>query len=445
MGGLADNYGNIANTYKSLRNYEKSIMSFEKALAIDEELNNTNGIAFDLGGISELYLAMLNDTISSENGRKIFEGKIDRTKTLNQALGLALRAELLYQEIQSNNYLIYRTLKDIYSQLGNFEKAFFYSEKYWKKKNEVLSADKAKEFARLEAKAQNDINEKKIELLQAEKSFEEKLLILAIVIILLTLVLVVHFFYQLRANKLNNEKLSILNMELQMANDAKRKFFSILAHDLINPIGGLASGSKIFMEDYSTLSEKDRMLFINAFSESSERAFTLLQNLLEWGRLQKNEIPFRPKFQNIVPVIKDSISFYLNLAKAKNIRIDFEPKKAFELQIDCYMINSVISNLISNAIKFTPEGGIISVVIKTNTDDLIITIADSGVGMTLEKKNSLFDLKTQGSSDGTNGEKGTNLGLLMVKEFIDCHQGKISIESTPNAGTTFIITLPLNS
>ncbi|MCB0480984.1 MAG: tetratricopeptide repeat-containing sensor histidine kinase [Flavobacteriales bacterium] len=443
LSALADNYGNLAATYLSMNQYLESRMAYEKALQIDESINNNSGIAFDLAGLSSLCLQVINDTANPEKREKILEMFNGREALLNKSLGMALRSEMISEEIGDRNYRIYGILKDIHVALGNYKQALEYNERYWKRKNEVASAEKARAFARLEAQAESEINKKKIELLEAEGSVNRIFLASAMLILVLSLVALGLIIFQLIQKRKANKQLEQLNNELQLANDAKKKFFSIIAHDLINPIGGLSTSIKIFKEDYHDLSEPERQTYLKAFSESSTKAYQLLTNLLEWGRFQKNQIPFQPKVQDVTPILKDIIGLYAQLASKKGVALEFISNGKLEARFDSYMVNSMVANLISNAIKFTENGGKVTLSASIKKPFLEIQVADTGIGMNKEKLDGLFRLGNHQHTEGTNEEKGTGLGLIMCKEFLDLHGGKCQITSKEKVGSTFTFLLPL--
>ena len=176
----------------------------------------------------------------------------------------------------------------------------------------------------------------------------------------------------------------------------------------------------------------------------------MLENLLQWSRMQQGLIPFNPKVLKLLPVIDECIEMHLASAKIKGIEISIDVPTEMEAFADCDMLQTVIRNLVSNAVKFTPGGGRINFSAKTGNDkSIIISISDTGIGMGQEMIGKLFNLDVQANRRGTEGEPSTGLGLLLCNEFIDKHGGKLWVESEEKnlpagkaGGSTFYFTLP---
>ena len=232
------------------------------------------------------------------------------------------------------------------------------------------------------------------------------------------------------------------NEELQKLNATKDKFFSIISHDLKNPFTTLLGMSESLMNNYEQYPDEKRKEQIQAIGDSSKKTFKLLETLLVWSRTQTGRIKFNPQEIALEDLINENLQFHTNTAKAKNISLEKEGTSGVFVKGDYVMLNTVIRNLVSNAIKFTPGGGKIIIGNKNeNKDEVLCYVKDSGIGITPENKKKLFRVDQGFSSKGTNQEKGTGLGLIISKEFIEKHGGEIGVESKPNEGTTFYFTL----
>ena len=412
--GLSDNWANLGSTYSKLKEYDRALESYQNALDLDEKMKNISGVAFDLAGLSKLYLLMSKDNsiplLVTENN---LPNLSNRSQYLKAALELGKKAEICYFEIGESNYLIYQTLEEIYTQMGDYKSALKYKELFWSNKTAVFSTEKAKEFARFEEREQKLENKNKIAMLESESAQNYIILVSISIITILLFVLGVHFFYQLKQKKKINLKLEQLNAELKIVNDSKDKFFSILAHDLINPIGGIASALRIFKRDRESMNENDVSEYVSTLVKASFAASNLLNNLLEWSRIQKSQIPFTPESHNLNSLILSNIQLIQNLAKAKDISINYLRPKEIMVSFDEYMMNSVIGNLLSNAIKFTNEKGTVEINVNEYSEFIKISIEDNGVGMTDKQMNNLFDIASHGSTPGTKKEAKNPYALGM--------------------------------
>ncbi len=231
--------------------------------------------------------------------------------------------------------------------------------------------------------------------------------------------------------------------KLKELNNTKDKFFSIIAHDLINPLSNLKNLSKILADSYNELDEKDRVEFIELVSESADNLFQLLGNLLVWSRSQSGKIEFIPSKIKLNECVDETFYLLHALAESKRIILNNHVAEDFVLLADLNMIKTILRNLISNSIKFTPNQGKITVSAEKYADYVKIMIEDTGVGISPDKIERLFKIGENSSSPGTNQEKGSGLGLILCKEFIDKHNGNIWVESVVGEGSKFVFTLPL--
>jgi signal transduction histidine kinase len=178
-------------------------------------------------------------------------------------------------------------------------------------------------------------------------------------------------------------------------------------------------------------------------SNSANNLYRLIENLLQWSRNQRGSIPFNPEILQMATVAEESIAMTIEPAKSKKIAISTDIAVGLEVFADQNMLQTIIRNLLSNAVKFTPRGGNVSFSAKSTNDHSVeIAISDSGIGMSPEMIDNLFRIDIQTSRKGTDGEPSTGLGLLLCKEFVDKHGGKIWVESEVGKGSCFYFTLP---
>ena len=251
----------------------------------------------------------------------------------------------------------------------------------------------------------------------------------------------------LAIDKKRNEEIVIrYSEELKESNASKDKFFSILAHDLKSPFHGLLGLSRMIVEEFDTLTNSEIKSYLLTIKESTESTYKLIENLLEWSRLESGKIKYDPALQNMFTIVEDTRILLNQVARLKNISIRNKLGHQSFIFGDDTMLQSLMQNLVSNAIKFTPNGGSIEVS-ETQYDNYIeYTVSDSGVGIKEVDLNKLFRIDLSFTTKGTQQEKGTGLGLALCKEIVQLHKGKISISSVLGEGTkvSFILNKPQN-
>ena len=239
------------------------------------------------------------------------------------------------------------------------------------------------------------------------------------------------------------KELKFINDELITLNTEKDKFFSIIAHDLRGPIGGFMGLTQIMAERLPELTMEEVREIAVSMRNSSTNLFRLLENLLHWARIEQGLIPFEPKIFHLRPVINESIVMSLQPASIKGVELVCSVADDLEAVADINMLQTIIRNLVSNAVKFTPGGGKVTISAKMAEDRSVeISVQDSGIGMSSSMIADLFRLDIQTSRRGTASEPSTGLGLIICKEFIEKHRSKLRIESQVKAGSTFSFILP---
>jgi len=230
--------------------------------------------------------------------------------------------------------------------------------------------------------------------------------------------------------------------QLKQANSTKDKFFSIIAHDLRNPFNVLLGYSNIiinYIEDkqFDKLQEAGK-----AIKQSAEQGYVLLNNLLKWSRAEQGAMAFKPMPLNIKNRIESIIDFYSKAAREKEITIESKVKSNLKFKADENMLDTIIRNLLSNAIKYSNPGGKIKVSAIKSNKQLTVEVEDEGIGIPEADQAKLFRMDENYTTNGTLGEQGTGLGLILCKEFVEKHNGQINVSSLPGKGTTIWFTLP---
>jgi len=242
--------------------------------------------------------------------------------------------------------------------------------------------------------------------------------------------------------KKGTEELKLIAEELKLLNANKDKLFSIIAHDLRSPFHGLFGFTEILANDFESLSKSEVKNISQELYKTVRQQFKLLENLLDWSRLQIGRMEFQPIKINILEKAALIIDLLIGNAIRKNITIINDIKDNVNVWADEKMLNSIMQNLISNAIKFTPSGGKILLSSRIVEDEVEIAVKDSGIGISKTDLKLLFRIDVQHSTKGTANEKGTGLGLLLCKELVEKQNGRIKVDSKPGEGSVFTFYLP---
>ncbi len=242
--------------------------------------------------------------------------------------------------------------------------------------------------------------------------------------------------------KKKSEKIKAQNIELQELNSTKDKFFSIIAHDIKNPFTNLLGFAQLLEHTHDKVTTEKRASHIKHMHQSAKNVYSLLENLLTWSRLKRNKLQQEITQAALRPSIQDNIMLMEDLAAKKGIEINFPEKADIKVEADINMLQTVLRNLLSNAIKFTPEHGKITVDYEKNQEGkVVISVKDTGIGMTDEQQNLLFKIDKSFNRQGTHNEEGTGLGLILCKEFVKKNNGEIWVESEEGKGSTFSFTV----
>lgn len=233
------------------------------------------------------------------------------------------------------------------------------------------------------------------------------------------------------------------DLKIQKLLDDKNQFFSIISHDLRGPLGSAVSLSEMLVEDIQHYSPEEITEVTEMLYQSNKSSYKLLENLLEWSRVQTGMITFNPEKMVLNHLITENVALNKTAALNKNINLFFEPAELIETQADKNMVDTILRNLLGNAIKFTHKNGSVAIKIVRNDRKAEIVIIDNGIGVPDNIKDKLFKINEKAIQQGTENETGSGLGLLLCSEFVNMHQGKIWVESKQGQGSTFKFTLPL--
>ena len=399
---------------------------------------------YDNNVISEMPLALYD-----------FAGWYYNNGDCKKALEYGLKS---YDISQKYDYKVYQFLSAgilnlIYKRLGNYKVANNYLELYYENRLEYFKNNIEATIVTINYENELKSKEKEIDF---SKKNNRVIIITSFSIILIT---VSFLFLFIRKNKkeqfLNaqliskNEIITEQKEKLEEVNIEKDKFFSIIAHDLRNPLGTFKLITEMMHDTPEDFPENERIEYMKLMKDSANNVYSLLENLLEWSRSQRGKISFNPVLINMYDITKLTLDILIPTAINKKITLVNNLPLQLYLNADPNLVTTVIRNLISNAIKFSPEGGTIEVGNSFQPSEgfkplegcVVIYVKDNGVGMTEDTIKKLFRIDESITSKGTAGESGTGLGLILCKEFIEMHGGKIWVESKTGKGSTFYFSL----
>jgi signal transduction histidine kinase/tetratricopeptide (TPR) repeat protein len=355
-------------------------------------------------------------------------------------------------------------LSELYAKKKDFKKAYEYHVIYKNATDSLLNAEKIRTITGKEYEFNYAKKQREQELLQQQqKKLNEAALkwqktirnywtALACILVLIALLIYINYRSKRKdnillkeKNQIISEKNQILNQqkeELSEANSAKDKFFSIIAHDLKNPLNAMIGFSELLENRYDLVDITTQKKYIKLINQSSNDLYKLLENLLQWSNLQTGKVSFNPSKFYLIDVIKPVQSLLEPVALKKNITVHNYIDKTLPVYADYSMIATVLRNLINNAIKFTPDNGNIFLESERIGNFIKVSIRDDGIGINEKDLLKIFRMDIHFSKKGTSGEKGTGLGLLLCKEFIEKNKGQINIISKEGKGATFWFTLP---
>ncbi|MBV5313851.1 MAG: tetratricopeptide repeat protein [Prolixibacteraceae bacterium] len=478
-GSMAIDYDYLGASYARMKMPDSAVVNYHKALYLFKKIGKDDRYAVSLSNIATVfpnYPDSLDKAISyfnmawkkfQELGWLHYEADIQQgianvlmkqgkyeeaIKVYNNSLRLAqkYKRELLLKK------LIYLGLSEVYQKNRNYKQALENHILYSQYNDSVVEEQKFKQIANLEKQYETEKKENEIIRLQARQeltniqlSKNKQLKLLGFVTASLLLVLVLYilakFFEKKKSNEILEEKnrqIEKSEQELLVLNAAKNKFFSIIAHDLKNPFHNVMGYSYLLSKDYDRFTEEERRKFAIDINQSTTNIFRLLQNLLEWARSQTGRLTFTPANLEFRQTLDKALSVLNSLAQQKNITIKTNYDENLQIFADSLMIETVMRNLINNAIKFTPENGSIEISAEQLSDEVKICVRDTGIGITEEDIQNLFRIDSKVKRKGTNDEDGSGLGLILCKEFVDKNKGRIWAKRNEDIGSTFLFTVP---
>ena len=429
---------NIGGIYNVNKNYKKAEEYYLLALMIKINIKDSLGIAYTYNNIAQVYLAQKNYNKATQYLEKSYQFAV---REKNNSMILA----------NSFNFI------ELYIQLNNIDSAKYFLYKYVTLKDSISNTVLKNQLNELDKKYKTLEKDKQITLLQKEDELKEArlsnqlIVIISIGAVLLLLIVLGYFINKQRVKlkrseshlKKQQKRIKQINSDLKTSNLAKDRILSIIGHDLRGPIGGLKELIELYM-DMPGYEEEDFKSLLKAAREASAGSYYLLENLLTWANSQRGQIDFKPVTAPLLPLAKNSIDLLDSSINTRNVSFQYDISPAIKLTADLNMLRTIIRNLVSNAVKYSPPESCITISATQNNEETFICIADQGYGMTAEQSSALFEKKETYFIEAGYNAKGSGLGLVLCREFVEKHKGKIWADSVPNKGTKVCFTIPLN-
>lgn len=427
----------IGGVYEQMKNPDRALANYTAALEVYQIIDQKTGIAESYNNIGALYYLenKVDDAIKNlELG--LSAGRSSQTKDpvrrSYELLSVCFEAQGNYQQALAN--------KDLFVAMNDFILKEESDQKLLEVQNSYMLDQKETQIERLESVRKQ--RERVIAEQRKVRNFLFALIGLGVIVAGLILYM---YLLKRRSNKqlkVVNARVEEQNIQLQNLNATKDKFFSILGHDLKSPLNSLSSFSNLLINYFDSLSKEEIQTLAKDLDKSLKNLNSLLDNLLEWARSQTGNISFKPEPFDLTTVLNENKELLHSQAGNKQISIAQEQSTAITVSAHRHSITTVVRNLISNAIKFTPAGGQIKIRTSENHNDVIVSIADTGVGMSESVIKNLFRIDSKHSTLGTANEKGTGLGLVLCKDFVEKNGGRLWVESKEGEGSIFYFTIP---
>ena len=423
---------NIGSVYSKMGIRDSALKYYHQSLFHAKKINNTNRIA-----IAEHNL-----------GKNLFAIKELDSASMYIQSSYKSSLQNAYTDLIMDNLFV---LAEIEEERGNIPKSYRYFKNASQLLDSIFNNVEIKKFTELQIQYYREQEEQENKLLRKNIDIQEliiqkeknirKILIAGTLLILIILVLII----QSRASfKKLNKKLQNSEKKLKESNANKDKFFSIISHDLKGPFHVLIGIADLLHSRYDRLPAEKIKKHLLLIKNTSSNAYSMVQELLQWALTQTGKMKYEFANFDLFKISNDVTDLLNSSAQSKEISLENKIAENTIVNADKKAVETIIRNLVANAIKFTGSGGKILLEAEYKADEIAISITDTGIGMSQKVKDSLFKIEDQHSTPGTNNEIGTGLGLILCKEFVEHQGGKIWAISEEGQGSKFVFTLPVH-
>ncbi|WP_411031838.1 tetratricopeptide repeat protein [Spongiimicrobium sp. 3-5] len=458
-------YNNTGVLYRNWKKYDSSIVYFKKGLEIRQILKSEEGIVQSLANIGDVYqlkgepnkgIQYYKDAYRLSNTTEYQP----RLFNISNKLGLAYLNEKrldsaefylskAYNGLKEKNdyYALgdsYKNLSLLSEKKGDFKKSLEYHKLYKQVEDSISEFSRNKELAEVQAKHDTAKQEKEINELQQENKSRKLWQNIYAVGGLLALILTVIVFQFFRfRNKKNKELLAIKEtqrQQLEEVNQLKTRFFHNISHEFRTPLT-LILGP---LEQLKKAVDATMQPTVDIIERNGKRLLKLINQLLDLSKIEEGKISLKAAHIDIVPLLKGCVTSFQSMAEIKEVDLSLDLKKqSYFLYVDQAKLEEVIINLLSNALKYTPSGGRVTLDVDQSKNHLCVTVSDTGNGIPKEELSYIFNRFYQASNANTENQIGTGIGLALVKELVELHKGTITVDSEVGKGSSFKVNLPL--
>ncbi|TVR41479.1 MAG: hypothetical protein EA394_05960 [Bacteroidia bacterium] len=448
-----------------MEDYAAATEQMYKTLELFESIGDEWGAAKVFGDLGELYIALHDYQQAMEN--------------LEKSLSMAKQSGIPALVLEN-----YRKMSRLLGLQENYSEAYHYQNLYFNLQDSLYTEESRRRAVEIKLMYDRERKENEIQLLrksnrikelnlEKQKQFRNFLFLIIFLILALLILLYTRFLEIRKTNKVlefQKEEIGRTNQQLRDLNDSllsekkkvedlneklmdsekslieinktKDKFFSIISHDLRNPFASIVSFSRILKRDIDNLSKKELKDLTKELDRSVVNINSLLENLLQWSRSQTGQITYQPEYFDLNEIVKENLDLFAKAANDKNIQIVNLISVRVDVWADINMTDTIIRNLISNALKYTHPGGHLEINAQKTNGFLEVSVKDDGVGISEEDQKKLFRIDSLFSTYGTLDEKGSGLGLLLCNEFVKKQGGQMHLQSEKGKGSVFSFTIP---
>lgn len=472
-------YNNLGLTYLGMNRINEALKYNQLSMELAKKVNDIDGVITNLINIGEIYFEVKDYTLANINYKEalrlsdVKRDKITHAMILldmgqlrvaqeefDEAIICFKEAQSLLEKTGSNPLLqdLYKGFSEAHEAKGNFKSAFDYLKKHDDIADSIYNSDNLNRFNMIRVSFEMEQTERDNQLLRQQNIYSQlalkrqqiirnlSIMISAIVIVFSIFLFLMYYskkkkniLLAQRNNQITTQKAELdkLYLEQFKLNEIKNKFFSIIAHDLKSPFQSLLGFSELLSEEYEHFSDKQRIDAINNIYKVTTDTYQLIENLLEWGRIQTGSHNAFPKVINMKDIVNEVLPVLEIPLKNKELKLETDIPEILLANADPNMISAVLRNLISNAIKFSNAGEVINIKGYIKDNMVVMSVIDHGIGMAPDVVDKLFTFNPKVRRVGTRGETGTGMGLGLCHEFMSLNNGVIKVKSQPGKGSTF--------
>jgi signal transduction histidine kinase len=466
---IAACYSNIAMIQEKLKNDDGALEKYRTAYQYAKKSNHHRYLASITNNMANIY-SRQNDF---ENAEKFMLESLEyNKKNLNKSslINNYVNLGLLYLEVSkfqdAEKYLLKandmaeetgnlfylskanEALYVLYQKQNNYKKSLEHLKSFKTFSDSAAKLNNIEQLQDLEVKYETEAKDKKIEFLEIEKTKNDAIRNYLIAFIVTLIAAIIFAVVMLINRRKINQKLLTTNnelrgseKELREVNNTKDRFLAIITHDIRNPLSAIINSMSIIHKEFDSFEKEEIIEIIDELETASRNLHQLLNDILSWAKSQTKELKVHRTNVNINMIVEKNINLFAQHAKEKNIEVINEVDNNVYTDFDANMFNTVIRNLYNNALKFTQKNGQIKFTSKISNQNVELCVIDNGVGMSDSRVKNLFQYDKAQTTLGTNQEKGSGFGLILIKELIELNEARIEVESELGKGTTFKLIL----